>query len=86
MKTTIEIPEPLFRKILTLARAKLKGISQDEAEENVVLSIVQLRSIAEWKRKGYKNEEIATMLGWTSRTLERKLKLIRMIWGEEDPS
>jgi DNA-directed RNA polymerase specialized sigma24 family protein len=50
-----------------------------------LLSDSQLRSIAVWKWEEYSNEEIAAMLGCTTRTIERKLKLIRTIWSEEDP-
>lgn len=44
----------------------------------------QLQSIVGWKCEGYTNEEIATMLGCTTRTIERKLNLIRTIWAKED--
>jgi RNA polymerase sigma factor (sigma-70 family) len=44
----------------------------------------QLRSIAVWKWEGHTNEEIATMLGCSARTIQRKLRLIRAIWSEED--
>jgi RNA polymerase sigma factor (sigma-70 family) len=44
----------------------------------------QLRSIAIWKWENYSNEEIATMLGCSSRTILRKLRLIRTIWVEEE--
>ncbi len=50
------------------------------------LGDAQLRSTAVWKCEGYTNEEIATRLGCTCRTIERKLKLIRTIWGEEEAS
>jgi len=43
-----------------------------------------LRSIAVWKWEGYSNREIASMLGCCSRTIERKLDVIRTIWNEED--
>jgi DNA-directed RNA polymerase specialized sigma24 family protein len=43
-----------------------------------------LRSIAVWKWQGYSTAEIASMLGCSSRTIERKLKLIRIIF--ERPS
>jgi DNA-directed RNA polymerase specialized sigma24 family protein len=44
----------------------------------------QLRSIAIWKWENHSNEEIATMLGCSSRTILRKLRLIRTIWAEEE--
>jgi DNA-directed RNA polymerase specialized sigma24 family protein len=47
------------------------------------LGKAQLRSIAVWKWEGYSNEEIASRLGCCTRTIERKLQLIRTIWNEE---
>jgi RNA polymerase sigma factor (sigma-70 family) len=44
----------------------------------------QLRAIAIWKWEGYSNEEIAAMLGCSSRTILRKLGHIRTIWTEEE--
>ncbi len=41
-----------------------------------------LRQIALWKMEGYQNEEIAEKLGCVSRTVERKLQLIRRLWAE----
>jgi DNA-directed RNA polymerase specialized sigma24 family protein len=48
------------------------------------LGNAKLKSIAVWRWEGYSNEEIATMLGCSSRTILRKLELIRTIWNEED--
>jgi DNA-directed RNA polymerase specialized sigma24 family protein len=45
----------------------------------------RLRSIAVWKWEGYSNEEIASMLCCSSRTIARKLALIRTLWDKEDP-
>jgi DNA-directed RNA polymerase specialized sigma24 family protein len=42
-----------------------------------------LRSIAVWKMEGYGNEEIAARLGCVPRTVERKLSVIRTVWGQE---
>jgi DNA-directed RNA polymerase specialized sigma24 family protein len=47
------------------------------------LGNAQLRAIAVWKWEGYFNAEIAAMLGCCSRTIERKLNLIRTIWKDE---
>jgi RNA polymerase sigma factor (sigma-70 family) len=44
----------------------------------------RLRAIAVWKWEGYSNEEIASMLGCSSRTIERKMALIRTILKEAD--
>jgi DNA-directed RNA polymerase specialized sigma24 family protein len=42
-----------------------------------------LRSVALWKMEGYTDEEIAARLGCVPRTVERKLRAIRELWGEE---
>lgn len=42
-----------------------------------------LRAIALWKLAGYSNEEIAAKIGKTTRTVTRKLELIRTIWEQE---
>src|SRR5262249_43782359 len=39
-----------------------------------------LRQIAVWKMEGFTNEEIADKLGYVSRTVERKLRVIRELW------
>jgi RNA polymerase sigma factor (sigma-70 family) len=43
----------------------------------------QLRQIALWKVEGYTNEEIATRLDCVSRTVERKVSRIRLLWKHE---
>jgi DNA-directed RNA polymerase specialized sigma24 family protein len=48
------------------------------------LGNAQLRAIAIWKWEGYSNDEIAATLGCSSRTIARKLELIRTTWDEED--
>jgi DNA-directed RNA polymerase specialized sigma24 family protein len=48
------------------------------------LNDAQLRSVAQWKMEGYGNEEIAAKLGCVTRTVERKLRLIRDIWGAKE--
>ena len=40
----------------------------------------ELRQIALWKVEGYTNEEIATRLDCVSRTIERKVSRIRLLW------
>ena len=42
-----------------------------------------LCSVAVWKMEGYTNEEIATRLGRSLPTVERKLRLIRKLWKDE---
>ena len=44
-----------------------------------------LRQVALWKLEGYANDEIAARLGCVSRTVERKLDLIRKAWQRADP-
>jgi DNA-directed RNA polymerase specialized sigma24 family protein len=45
-----------------------------------------LRSVALWKMEGDTVEEIAARLGCVPRTVERKLRAIRRLWGEEELS
>jgi DNA-directed RNA polymerase specialized sigma24 family protein len=47
------------------------------------LSDTLLRAIALWKIEGFTTEEIAAKLGCASRTVERKLQLIRRLWKAE---
>ena len=42
-----------------------------------------LRALALWKMEGYTTEEIAARLGCVPRTVERKLRVIRSLWGEK---
>jgi RNA polymerase sigma factor (sigma-70 family) len=44
----------------------------------------QLRSIALWKMEGYSIEEIADKLRCVPRTVERRLQVIRKLWGGAD--
>jgi len=44
----------------------------------------ELRSVAQWKMEGYTNEEIAAKLGCALRSVERKLKVIRTLWGSNE--
>jgi DNA-directed RNA polymerase specialized sigma24 family protein len=50
------------------------------------LDDASLRSVALWKMEGYTNDEIAAKLGCVGRTVERKLRLIRDLWREEEPT
>jgi DNA-directed RNA polymerase specialized sigma24 family protein len=43
-----------------------------------------LRAVALWKIEGFTTEEIASKLGCTTRTIERKLQLIRRLWDGGD--
>jgi DNA-directed RNA polymerase specialized sigma24 family protein len=42
-----------------------------------------LRAIALWKMDGHTNDEIAALLGCVSRTVERRLRVIRTLWALE---
>src|SRR5262249_39327420 len=44
----------------------------------------ELRSVAQWKMEGYTNEEIAAKFGCALRSVERKLKVIRTLWGSHE--
>ncbi|MEI8379700.1 MAG: ECF-type sigma factor [Planctomycetota bacterium] len=46
----------------------------------------ELVQLAEWKMEGFTNEEIAVKCGRTTRTIERKLALIRKILVHELPA
>jgi DNA-directed RNA polymerase specialized sigma24 family protein len=43
----------------------------------------ELVSVARWKLEGYTTDEMAAKLGYVSRTIERKLQVIRTIWAGE---
>jgi DNA-directed RNA polymerase specialized sigma24 family protein len=43
----------------------------------------ELRSVAVWKMEGYRNEEIAAKLDCAVSTVERRLRVIRTLWGKE---
>jgi DNA-directed RNA polymerase specialized sigma24 family protein len=70
-------PTPEFAALIAEeVRARLDGLG-DEA----------LRQVALWRMEGYSNEEIAAKMGCVTRSVERKLNLIRRAWlGEDDES
>jgi len=43
----------------------------------------ELRQVALWKVEGYTHEEIAAKLDCVPRTIERKVRRIRMLWKDE---
>jgi DNA-directed RNA polymerase specialized sigma24 family protein len=47
------------------------------------LKDASLRTVALGKMEGYSNEEIAGQLGCAPRTVARKVRVIRRLWGEE---
>ncbi len=66
-------PSPETLASLDEQRQRLLALLPDEA----------CRKIALWKMEGYTDEEIAARLEVTDRTVRRKMKLIRAVWGEE---
>ena len=42
-----------------------------------------LKTLALWKMEGYSVEEIAQKLGCVSRSIKRKLRVIRGLWEKE---
>jgi DNA-directed RNA polymerase specialized sigma24 family protein len=63
-------PEAEYVAILEEEHHRLLGLLRDEV----------LRKVAVWKMQSYSNEDIAKRLGMTSRTVERKLQVIRDTW------
>lgn len=58
---------------------------KDECRHRLnILGDPQLRTVALMKLEGYTHKEIGARLGWLERKLERKVKLIRILWGVED--
>jgi DNA-directed RNA polymerase specialized sigma24 family protein len=49
------------------------------------LDDVKLQAVAVAKMEGHSNEELATQMGCSVSTIERKLKLIREIWNRRGP-
>ncbi len=47
------------------------------------LEDAQLVKVALWKMEGFTNEEIAAKLGCVTRTVERRIQVIRSIWAED---
>jgi len=73
---------------------QLAGMDPDPAEAAALaeglerlldgLGDVQLRNVAIWALEGHTNEEIAEKLGRSVATAERKRKLIREKWAEQE--
>ncbi len=62
------------------------ALLNEQLERRLEVLPESLRQIALWKFEGYTNEEIAgpDMLNCAPRTVERKLALIRQLWGTKD--
>jgi DNA-directed RNA polymerase specialized sigma24 family protein len=68
-------PSPAFAaQVAEECRRLLRGLQDPELEV-----------VAVWKMEGYTAAEIAEKLGYVTRTVERKLRLIRSIWAQEVP-
>lgn len=65
-------PTPEFAAQLIEEYRRLLEILPDE----------ELKQVAGWKMEGYTNDEIARKLDCASRTVERKLRVIRSLWSE----
>jgi DNA-directed RNA polymerase specialized sigma24 family protein len=61
----------------------LAAMSDECSRLMAMLTDDQLRQIARRRLEGYTNREIAAELGVIERTVERRLQLIRSLWGEE---
>jgi RNA polymerase sigma factor (sigma-70 family) len=74
-----------------VAQLLTRGPTPEEAAEVAdecqrlldLLEEPELRQIALWKVEGYTNEEIAARLDCVSRTVERKIRRIRLLWQHE---
>jgi DNA-directed RNA polymerase specialized sigma24 family protein len=44
----------------------------------------EMRDLAKWKMEGFTNEEIAARLSCVQRSVERRLRLIRILWTQYD--
>ena len=60
-------------------------VSQEMSRLLAVLGDDSLRQIALAKLEGYQNAEIAEKTGVQTRTIERKLHLIRELWSADQP-
>ena len=74
----IEGPEPTPAFAAQVAEAYHRLLERLDSPE--------LRSVALCKMEGFSNEEIAARLGCGLRTVERRLRLIRSIWEQEQVS
>jgi DNA-directed RNA polymerase specialized sigma24 family protein len=66
-------PSPELAAIMAEECGRLMGLLEDE----------ELRSIVLLRMEGYTDDEIADRLGCARRTVQRRLRLIRQLWGQE---
>ena len=55
-------------------------VAEQYQEMMLSLEDEELVQLATWKMEGFSNVEIAKKVGCATRTVERKLQLIRKIW------
>jgi RNA polymerase sigma factor (sigma-70 family) len=60
-------------------------IMAEEMDRLLAMLPADIRPIAIWRFEGFTNEEIAQKLGYTLRTVERKVRLIRGRWDRIAP-
>jgi ECF sigma factor len=65
--------------------ASIRSVLSTNAAQNSSLP-ADIRPIAMWKFEGFTHEEIASKLGYTLRTVERKARLIREKWDRTIPN
>lgn len=58
-------------------------IAEETASKLASLPDATLRQVAVLRMEGHTNQEIAKRIGCVSRTVERKLEVIRTLWGAE---
>jgi DNA-directed RNA polymerase specialized sigma24 family protein len=79
-------PEPAWDDVLS--REPTPELAAEMAEECQrlfeCLGTDELRAVARWKMEGDTTEEIAAKLGRAASTVERKLRVIRSLWGQEE--
>jgi DNA-directed RNA polymerase specialized sigma24 family protein len=59
-------------------------LAEDCERRLAELPSADLRAVALWKMEGYSNEEVAAQLGCALRSVQRKLRVIRSLWGPGD--
>jgi DNA-directed RNA polymerase specialized sigma24 family protein len=67
-----------------LDEAALHEAAEEYERLLALLPDADMRDLAQWKMEGFTNDEIATRLGCTVRSVERRLRLIRILWSQEE--
>jgi DNA-directed RNA polymerase specialized sigma24 family protein len=81
----VRTEEPLLEQILSRdPTPEFAAEVADECQRLLrSLGAADLEAVAVWKMEGYSNDEIAAKLGCASRTVERRLRIIRGLWEKE---